>query len=260
MPDVVYEVAGQVATITLNRPERRNALTLPMLDLLAEVVRTADADPEVRAIVLTGAGEGFCAGLDLVEAAAQGPGVVDALATSYRPERIPVLAMHAADTPIVAAVNGAAAGYAVGLALNADIRVMARGARFVPPTRRALVPESGDTYLLPRLAGWERAARFYFLGEEIGAEAALAAGVVSELADDAAACRARAGELAGQIAAMPPLAVQAAKRMLRAALSEGYEEHVARVLLQLLPLFRTADFAEATAAFLQKRPPTFTGR
>jgi len=137
---------------------------------------------------------------------------------------------------------------------------MARGARFVPPTRRALVPESGDTYLLPRLAGWERAARFYFLGEEIGAEAALAAGVVSELADDAAACRARAAALAGQIAAMPPLAVQAAKRMLRAALSEGYEEHVARVLLQLLPLFRTADFAEATAAFLQKRPPTFTGR
>ena len=196
MPDVVYEVAGHVATITLNRPERRNALTLPMLDDLAEVMRGADADPEVRAIVLTGAGEGFCAGLDLVEAAAQGPGAVDDIATSYRPERIPVLAMHQADTPIVAAVNGAAAGYGVGLALNADLRVMARGARFVPPTRRALVPESGDTYLLPRLAGWERAARFYFLGEDLAAEAALAAGVVSEVAEDADACRARAAELA----------------------------------------------------------------
>ena len=92
--------------------------------------------------------------------------------------------MHAADTPIVAAINGAAAGYGVGLALNADIRVMARRARFVPPTRRALVPESGDTFLLPRLAGWERAARFYFLGEDLSAEAALAAGVVSEVADD----------------------------------------------------------------------------
>ena len=260
MPDVLYEVAGHVATITLNRPQRRNALTLPMLDLLAEVVRTADADPEARAILLTGAGEGFCAGLDLVEAAAQGPGVVDALATSYRPERIPILAMHAADTPIVAAINGAAAGYGVGLALNADIRVMARRARFVPPTRRALVPESGDTFLLPRLAGWERTARFYFLGEEMPAEAALAAGVVSEVVDDGDACRARGAELAAQIAAMPPLAVQAAKRMMRAALTEGYEDHVGRVLLQLLPLFRTADFVEASAAFLQKRPPSFTGR
>jgi enoyl-CoA hydratase/carnithine racemase len=260
MPDVLYEVAGHVATITLNRPERRNALTLPMLDLLASVVRTADADPEVRVILLTGAGEGFCAGLDLVEAAAQGLGAVDRLATSYRPEHIPILAMHAADKPIVAAVNGAAAGYGVGLALNADIRVMARKARFVPPTRRALVPESGDTFLLPRLVGWERAARFYFLGEELSAEAALSAGVVSELVEDGDACRARAAELAAQIASMPPLAVQAAKRMMRAALTEGYEDHVARVLLQLLPLFRTADFAEASAAFLEKRPPAFTGR
>ncbi|HSQ37875.1 MAG TPA: enoyl-CoA hydratase-related protein [Acidimicrobiia bacterium] len=260
MSDVLYEVAGHVAIITLNRPQRRNALTLPMLDDLAEVVRGADADPEVRAIVLAGAGEGFCAGLDLVEAAAQGPEAIDALAVSYRPERIPVLAMHLADTPIVAAINGAAAGYGVGLALNADIRVMARSARFVPPTRRALVPESGDTYLLPRLAGWEVAARFYFLGAELSAEAALAAGVVSEVVDGADACRARAAELAGQIAALPPLAVQAAKRMMRAALTDSYPDHLPRVLLQLLPLFRSADFAEATAAFLQKRPAAFIGR
>ncbi len=126
MPDLLYEVAGRIATITLNRPGRRNALTLPMLDTLAEIVRAADADPEVRAIVLTGAGEGFCAGLDLVEAAARGPAAIDELGASLRPERIPVLAMHQADTPIVAAVNGAAAGYGVGLALNAAIRVMAR--------------------------------------------------------------------------------------------------------------------------------------
>jgi len=111
-----------------------------------------------------------------------------------------------------------------------------------------------------KAAGWERAARFYFLGEDLSAETALAAGVVSEVTDDAESCRARAGELAAQIAALPPLAVQAAKRMLRAALTDDYQEHVSRVLLQLLPLFRTADFAEATAAFLQKRPATFTGR
>jgi enoyl-CoA hydratase/carnithine racemase len=259
-PDLVYQVSDRVATITLNRPRRRNALTLPMLDSLAEAVRAADADPGVWAIVLTGAGEGFCAGLDLVEAAAQGPALLDEIGASYRPERIPVLAMHQADTPIVAAVNGSAAGYGVGLALNADIRVMARGGRFVPPTRRALVPESGDTYLLPRLAGWERAARFYFLGEDLSAEEALASGVVSELADDADACRARATELAAAIAAMPPLAVRAAKRMMRAALTDDYRQHVPRVLSELLPLFRSADFAEATAAFFEKRPPGFSGR
>jgi len=260
MPDVLYEVADRVATITLNRPARRNALTGPMLDDLAEKVRVADADPGVWAIVLTGAGEGFCAGLDLAEVAAQGLEAVDEFGVSYRPERVPVVAMHLADTPIVAAVNGSAAGYGVGLALNADIRVMARPGRFVPPTRRALVPESGDTYLLPRLAGWEAAARFYFLGADISAEAALAAGVVSEVVDDADACRARGAELAAQIAALPPLAVQAAKRMMRAGLSDSYTDHVPRVLLQLLPLFRSVDFAEATAAFLQKRPATFTGR
>ena len=260
MPDVVYEVAGHVATITLNRPERRNALTLPMLDALAETVRAAGADREVRAVVVTGAGEGFCSGLDLVEVAAQGPGAIDDIGVSYGADRAPVVVMHQTDVPIVAAINGAAAGYGVGIALNADIRVMAREARFVPPTPRALVPESGDTYLLPRLAGWERAARFYFLGEDLSAEAALAAGVVSEVVDGAAACRARAAQLAAQIATMPPLAVRAAKRMMRAALADGYQDHVQRVLLQLLPLFRTADFAEAMAAFLEKRPAAFTGR
>lgn len=259
MTDLVYEVAGRVATITLNRPERRNALTVEMIEGLAGLVRQAEADAEVRAMVLTGAGDGFCAGLDLIEAASQGP-ALDAMAVGYRADRVPVIALHLADKPIVAAVNGPAAGYGVGLALNADLRVMARSARLVPPTRRGLVPESGDTFLLPRLAGWETAARFYFLGEEINAEQAKAAGIISELADDADACRTRAAELAGQIAEMPPLAVQAAKRMMRAALTDAYVDHIPRVLLQLIPLFRTADFAEAVSAFFAKRPATFTGR
>ena len=110
MPDVLYEVADRVATITLNRPARRNALTGPMLDDLAEKVRLADADPGVRAIVLTGAGEGFCAGLDLAEAAAQGLEAVDEFGVSYRPERVAVVAMYMADNTIVAAVKGGDAG------------------------------------------------------------------------------------------------------------------------------------------------------
>ncbi len=160
---------------------------------------------------------------------------------------------------MIAAVNGAAAGYAVGMAINADIRVMARDARLVPATKRNLLPESGDTWLLPRLVGWENAARFYFLGEDMAAEEALEQGVVSEVANDSAATKARAAALAAQIAEMPPLAVVAAKRLMQAGLQESYPAHVRRALLQLIPMFRTKDFQEAVAAFFEKRPPRFTG-
>ncbi|MBU1494612.1 MAG: enoyl-CoA hydratase/isomerase family protein [Actinobacteria bacterium] len=258
MPEILYEVEARIGSITLNRPDRLNAITMEMLDLLTLHLRRADADPEVRCILLTGAGRAFCAGLDLIEAAGQADRL-DALAFGFDPQTAPVVVMQQIDTPVVAAVNGPAAGYGVGIALNADIRVMSKTARFVSATTRNLVPESGDTYLLPRLVGWEQAARFYFLGEDLGAEAALAAGMVSEIAEDSDAAKARAGELAARIAGMPPLALQAAKRMMRAGRSDGYPEHVERVLQQLLPMFRTKDFAEAVAAFLAKRPPEFTG-
>jgi enoyl-CoA hydratase/carnithine racemase len=258
MSNVLFERDGAVATITFNRPERRNALTPDMFEVLAARLRDADADPEVRCIVVTGAGDAFSAGLDLVAAMSE-MDRLDTLAFDFDPHREPIVVMQEIDTPVVAAVNGAAAGYAVGIALNADIRVMARSGRLIPATKRNLVPESGDTYLLPRLVGWERAARFYFLGEDLGGEEAFAAGMVSELADDAEATRVRARELAGQISRMPPRGVQSAKRMMRAGRSDEYPAHVQRVLLQLLPLFRTKDFTEAVAAFLEKRPPEFTG-
>jgi enoyl-CoA hydratase/carnithine racemase len=258
MSDVLFERDGAVATITFNRPERRNALTPDMFGVLAGRIREADADPAVRCIVITGAGDAFSAGLDLVAAMGEMERL-ETLAFDFDPHREPIVVMQDIDTPVVAAVNGAAAGYAVGIALNADIRVMARSGRLLPATKRNLVPESGDTYLLPRLVGWERAARFYFLGEDLDGEEALVAGMVSELADDADATRARARELADQIASMPPRGVQAAKRMMRAGRSDEYPAHVQRVLLQLLPLFRTKDFAEAVAAFLEKRPPEFSG-
>jgi enoyl-CoA hydratase/carnithine racemase len=258
MPDVLYEAADHVATLTLDRPERRNALTVGMLDLLGDLLRRAEDDPGVRCVVLAGAGEGFCAGLDLVEAAGE-TGRLASLPFDFDLHRAPVVVLQEMDTPVIAAVNGSAAGYGVGLALNADIRVMARGARLVPATKRSLVPESGDTYLLPRLAGWERAARFYFLGEDLDGDAALAAGIVSEVADGPDAVRERAAALAATVAAMPPLAVQAAKRMMRAGRTDGYADHVSRVLLQLVPMFGTADFAEAVAAFMEKRPGRFTG-
>ena len=258
MPDILSTVADHVATITFNRPERRNAFTVEMFDLLGDLLRAASADSEVRCIVLTGSGDAFSGGLDLVEAAQQ-MDRLDRIAFTFQPERSPAIILQQIEVPVIAAINGAAAGYAVGMAINADIRVMARTARLVPATKRNLLPESGDTWLLPRLVGWEQAARFYFLGEDMTGEQALAAGVVSEVAEDSDATKARAAALAAQIVAMPPQAVRAAKRLMRAGRSDEYPEHVQRALLQLLPMFRTKDFSEAVAAFFEKREPRFTG-
>jgi len=258
VPDILLETSDHVATITFNRPERRNAFTVEMFGVLGDMLRNAARDPEVRCIVLTGAGDAFSAGLDLVEAGGEMERL-DRIAFTFEADRSPAIVLQELDIPVIAAVNGPAAGYAVGMAINADIRVMARDARLVPATKRNLLPESGDTWLLPRLIGWEQAARFYFLGEDMTGEQALAAGVVSELADDSGAVKVRAAELAAQIAAMPPQAIRAAKRLMRAGRTDEYSEHVHRALLQLLPMFRTKDFAEAVAAFFEKRDPNFTG-
>jgi enoyl-CoA hydratase/carnithine racemase len=258
MPDVLYSVVDHVATITINRPERKNAFTVEMFDVLGDRLREAGQDKDIRCIILTGAGDAFSAGLDFAEAASQ-VDRLDELAFSFEPQRSPAVVLQQLEVPVIAAVNGAAAGYAVGLAINADIRVMARTARLVPATKRNLLPESGDTWLLPRLVGWEQAARFYFLGEDMTGDQAFAAGVVSELVLDSDAAKSRAAELAAQIVAMPPQAVRAAKRLMRAGRTDEYPEHVQRALLQLLPMFRTKDFSEAVAAFFEKREPRFTG-
>jgi enoyl-CoA hydratase/carnithine racemase len=254
--DILYDLTDHVATITFNRPERRNAFTVEMFEELGDLVRQAGG--EARCIVVTGTGDAFSAGLDLTEAAGKAD-QLDSLAFTFDTNRSAAIALQEIDVPIVAAINGPAAGYAVGIAINADIRVMARGARFVPATKRNLLPESGDTWLLPRLVGWEQAARFYFLGEDMSGEQAFEAGVVSEVADDSDAAKSRAAEIAAQIAAMPPQAVQAAKRLMRHGRSDSYPDHVHRALLQLIPMFRTKDFGEAMAAFFEKRPPEFTG-
>jgi enoyl-CoA hydratase/carnithine racemase len=258
MPDIVYAAADHVATITFNRPDRKNAFTVDMFDMLGDLLRDAAGDRDIRCIVLTGAGDAFSAGLDLTEAAGQ-MDRLDELAFTFDPQRSPAVILQQLEIPVIAAINGPAAGYAVGMAINADIRVMARTARLVPATKRNLLPESGDTWLLPRLVGWEQAARFYFLGEDMTGEQAHEAGVVSELVDDSDAAKHRAAELAARIAEMPPLAIRAAKRLMRAGRTDEYPEHVQRALLQLLPMFRTKDFAEAVAAFFEKRDPRFTG-
>jgi enoyl-CoA hydratase/carnithine racemase len=260
--DILYEVADHVGTITFNRPDRMNTITSAMLAHLSEQLLAADHDPDVRAIVITGAGRAWCAGLD-VSAAAKGDGIGAegaGLATGEFDLRdAPPVVLHKIDTPTIAALNGGAAGYGLDLALGCDIRIAAEGAKLSAAyTKRGLVPESGGTWLLPRIVGWSKAAELLFTARTLTAAEALDLGLVSQVvpADDLSAT---AHALALEIAANAPLAVRAAKRLMRMAATEGLEDHVQRQYLALLPLFQTKDFREGLASFLEKRPAEFTG-
>jgi enoyl-CoA hydratase/carnithine racemase len=261
--ELLYEKGGAIATITLNRPDRLNAISVGMLDALSERLVEADADREVRVIVLTGAGRGFCAGLDLIDATSGG-GIGSDGGAGFPPtldlRNAPPTVLHRIDTPTLCALNGGAAGYGMDIALGCDIRIAAASAKLAPAfTKRGVLPESGGTWLLPRMLGWAKASELIFTGRTLPAQECLELGLVNRVVPDellAKETRALAEEIAGNA----PLAVQASKRMMRMGLSEEFDDHVHHVYLQLAPLFGTRDFREGMQAFLEKRKPEFEGR
>jgi enoyl-CoA hydratase/carnithine racemase len=260
--DVLYEVADGVATLTLNRPERMNTISGPMLDRLTELLVQANGDPAVRVVVLTGTGRAFCAGLDL-NSATKGEGIGSSAGVSPATidlRNTPPTVLFAMDKPTICALNGSAAGYGMDMAIGCDIRIMAEGAKLAAAfVKRGVVPESGGTWLLPRLLGWAKAAELVFTGRTLTAQDSLDLGLANQVVPDGEVAAA-AQAMAREIAANAPLAVQASKRMMRMGLDETFETHVQHVYLQLLPLFRTADFQEGMRSFLEKRPAAFTGR
>ncbi|MEO5725099.1 MAG: enoyl-CoA hydratase-related protein [Ilumatobacteraceae bacterium] len=264
--EVIYSRAGHVATITLNAPQRMNTISSAMLGALSTRLLQADADREVRCIVLTGSGRAFCAGLDLA-AQTSGPkgnlgglGNIDANPGEFVLRDAPPVVLHQLDTPTVCVLNGGAAGYGLDLALGCDMRIAARGAKLNSGfAKRGVLPESGGTWLLPRMVGYAKAAEIAFTGRTLTADEALALGLVNHVVD-AEDLADFAANLAGEIAANAPLAVRAIKRMMRAAETETFEQNVHHVFLQLLPLVRTEDFREGVAAFMEKRDPNFVGR
>ena len=263
MSELLIEKDGPIATLTLNRPDRLNAISRPMLAALSKALVECDRDPGVRVIVLTGAGKGFCAGLDLQDATS-GTGIGaqgdDLGAVNLDLRDAPPTVLHSIDTPTVCALNGGAAGYGMDLAQGCDIRIAAEGAKLAAAyAKRGVLPESGGTWILPRLVGWAKAAEIIFTGRTLSAQECLDLGLVNRVVSgDALQKETRA--LAQEIAANAPLAIQASKRMMRMGLSENFDEHVHHVFLQLLPLFRSKDFREGMTAFLEKRAPKFEGR
>ena len=262
MGELLYETDGAIATITLNRPERLNAISGAMLDALSQALVEADRDPAVRVVVLTGAGKGFCSGLDLKDAAA-GRGIgsdAASLPARFDLRSAPPIVLHQLDKPTLCALNGAAAGYGMDLALGCDIRIASERAKLAAAfTRRGVLPESGGTWLLPRLIGWARACEIAFTGRTLSAQQCLELGLVNRVVPHELFEK-EVRALAEEIAANAPLAVQATKRMMRLGLEDSFESNVHQVYLQLLPLFRTRDFQEGVRAFLESRPPRFEGR
>ena len=251
------ETADGVLTLTLNRPDALNSFTVEMKEALLAALKEAGRDREVRVLVLTGAGRAFSAGQDLKER--QGPDVAD-LGTELRLRYNPiVLAMRRLEKPIIGAINGVAAGAGLSIAMACDVLIAAENATFIEAfSRVGLVPDTGSTWVLPRLVGSARAAQMMFTADPVDAATAEGIGLVNrvvpadKLMDEAHA-------LAQRLASAAPVALALAKR----ALNRTFEMNLEQALdyeAQLQSIAgRSADHREGVSAFVEKRPPKFTG-
>lgn len=260
--DILWEIDGDgVARLTLNKPEKLNAISLDTVAEIEQAVAIANGDDGVRVVLLTGAGRGFSSGTDLT---ARGGERVErpfpGRAGRARSHMMAPAFLHACPKPVIAAVNGVCVGAGFSLALACDIRIASAEARFSSIfVKRAIVPDNGATWFLPRIVGMEHALRMMYTGRMVGAAEAREIGLVSEVVppDELAG---RSGELAREIARGPSVAVELTKRLahdgLRRSLGESVEmEHHYQSLVR-----DTEDAEEGRRSFLEKREPVFRGR
>jgi 2-(1,2-epoxy-1,2-dihydrophenyl)acetyl-CoA isomerase len=259
---IAVERDGAVTRITLNRPDKLNALTQVMSDELVDAFSRLREDPEVRAVILTGAGRGFCAGQDLTEfeaayRAGTRPDIEAHLERSYH-RLIPLIVTT--PKPVIAAVGGVAAGAGVSLAVACDVRIASDEARFIQAfVKIGLVPDSGGTWLLPRVVGYPNALELSFTGDPVDAERALALGLVSRMVS-ASDLEEEVAAYATRLAAMPTAAVAATKALMRDALGLDLDEALRREGAAQTRMGQTGDHLEGVMAFAEKREPKFRGR
>ena len=264
-PLVLSTRAGAVCTLTLNRPKALNSFTSPMHEELAAALAAVESDASVRCLVLTGAGRAFCAGQDLADhavAPAATPGarptdVGNVVERLYKPL---MLRLRALPVPVIAAVNGVAAGAGASIALGCDIVVAARSASFIQAfSKIGLVPDAGGTWLLPRLVGRAHALALAMTGDKLPAEEAERIGLIWKCVDDAALMD-TALAMAQRLAAMPSRALAATRRVIDAGSRSSLADAVTLEARTQGDLGRAPDFAEGVAAFLGKRAPNFSDR
>ena len=253
-----FKADGPIARITLNRPDRLNSFTARMH---AELRDALDAASEARVIVLTGAGRGFCAGQDLSDrAVAADEHPVDlgmTVETSWNPL---IRTLTSMPQPVIARVNGVAAGAGANIALACDIVVAAKSAKFIQSfSAIGLIPDSGGTWVLPRLVGQARALGLALTGEPLPAEKAAEWGLIWKAVDDEALDM-EVGAIAAKLASLPPLGLAEIKKMIRESWSHTLDQELVRQRDAMRHLGFTDDYREGVTAFLEKRQPSFTGR
>src|SRR6266540_5258382 len=255
MAEVETARDGVVLTITLNRPDVLNAFNAALHKALAAALKEA-RDPEIRAVVITGAGRGFCVGQDLTEFREAPGDIGDRLRSTYHPN---VLAIRALEKPVIASVNGAAAGAGMSFACACDLRIASDAAVFVPAfVNIGLVPDSGGTFFVTRLLGYARAFEWLCSGRRLSAAEAHAWGLVSEIVE-ADALEGHVGELAGRLAEMPTRAIGMSKRLFDRAAEATLEDQLEFEAQLQSAATKTNDFREGVTAFLEKRKPEFSG-
>ncbi|QSE90805.1 enoyl-CoA hydratase/isomerase family protein [Rhodococcus pseudokoreensis] len=254
MPQVTLQVDDAVATITLDQPARLNAMTLPMWQAFRGLLEEVADSSEIRALVLTGAGENFCSGMDVVGSAVEAHPMRRLQVTNRA-----VLALHNLRVPTIARLDGVAVGAGANLALGCDLVIASNRARLSQIfTHRALSVDSGGSWILPRLIGLHRAKELCFLGDMISAERARELGLYANVVPAAELDEAVA-ELAARLAAAPPVALQQTKRLLNEGYSATFEQALESELRSQSTNLQGEDSAEAFDAFRTKRTPTFTG-
>ena len=254
---IEFKTDGPIARITLNRPDRLNSFTVQMH---AELRDALESLGDTRVLILTGAGRGFCAGQDLNDRAVASDHPVDlgmTVETTWNPL---IKTLTTLPQPVVARVNGVAAGAGANVALACDLVIAAKSAKFIQSfSALGLVPDSGGTWVLPRLVGQARALGLALTGEPLAAETAADWGLIWKAVDDEA-LDAEVDALAARLASLPPLGLAAIKEMIRSSWGHSLDQELTHQRDEMRRLGYTDDYREGVAAFLEKRAPKFTGR